>query len=576
MTIVRRVEIKNFRGVKQLTWHPSPGFNCLIGPGDVGKTTILDAIDLCIGARRNAVFADSDFFNLDVSNSIEISLVLGLLDDSLMNLDSYGEFLCGFNADTKKIEEEPAHGIETVLCLQLKVQQDLEPIWTLQSPRSTVKGIERNLKWVDRERIAPLRIGSTADTHLAWRRGSILNRLSEETPNASAALTSAARDARTNFGDDAGLQLQDALTLVDKTAAANGVSVGAGSKAMLDAHTVSFGSGSIALHTEKGVPIKGMGTGSKRLLIAGLQKEASENNSITLIDEVEIGLEPHRIIRFLKSLGSKNNDSNMQVFATSHSPTVLQELSYSQVFLVRNSSIEQKTNILAIPEDAQGALRASSPSFLAKSVIVCEGKTEIGFVRGLDQFRVEEKDRNSIDATGTALLDCGGGSPSRAFQKARIFQDLGFRVAVFIDNDVVIPESESKQFIGNGGKLFHWQEGQSIEDAIFFSATNKVIHSILEAAETINDCDPDLLYSRLSSVSEGKLTFDDAKDAAYGEFLDEEDIAFIAKAAGGKKGWFKDIGRMESLSRNVIAPNFSSFEKDFKKLTKSLFKWASN
>ena len=128
MTIVRRVEIKNFRGVKQLTWHPSPGFNCLIGPGDVGKTTILDAIDLCIGARRNAVFADSDFFNLDVSNSIEISLVLGLLDDSLMNLDSYGEFLCGFNADTKKIEEEPAHGIETVLCLQLKVQQDLEPV----------------------------------------------------------------------------------------------------------------------------------------------------------------------------------------------------------------------------------------------------------------------------------------------------------------------------------------------------------------------------------------------------------------------------------------------------------------
>ena len=29
---------------------PAPGINCLIGPGDIGKSTLLDAIDLCMGA----------------------------------------------------------------------------------------------------------------------------------------------------------------------------------------------------------------------------------------------------------------------------------------------------------------------------------------------------------------------------------------------------------------------------------------------------------------------------------------------------------------------------------------------
>ena len=72
-------------------------------------------------------------------------------------------------------------------------------------------------------------------------------------------------------------------------------------------------------------------------------------------------------------------------------------------------------------------------------------------------------------------------------------------------------------------------------------------------------------------------TFADAKSAAEEEMLDENEIAWIAKAAGGKKrGWFKDIGRMESLAKNVIAPNFKSFDKEFKTVTKSLIKWAQN
>jgi len=74
----------------------NPGrFNCLIGPGDSGKSTVLDAIDLCLGARRNIQISDADFFGLDIMNSISITLTLGNLDDSMTTLESFGAFLRG-------------------------------------------------------------------------------------------------------------------------------------------------------------------------------------------------------------------------------------------------------------------------------------------------------------------------------------------------------------------------------------------------------------------------------------------------------------------------------------------------
>lgn len=114
MTRIRHLDIRNFRSIQSLVWTPSNGVNCLIGPGDSGKSTILDAIDLCIGARRSTVFNDTDFFNLDVTRAITITVTLGALPDSLKNLDTYGEFLRGFNPTTGGLEDEPRIGLETV------------------------------------------------------------------------------------------------------------------------------------------------------------------------------------------------------------------------------------------------------------------------------------------------------------------------------------------------------------------------------------------------------------------------------------------------------------------------------
>jgi len=89
MARIRKIEISNFRSIGRLDWFPLAGINCLIGPGDSGKSTILDAIDFCLGARRNLAFCDDDFHRLQLDQPIQISVTLGELDSHLRSMEAY-------------------------------------------------------------------------------------------------------------------------------------------------------------------------------------------------------------------------------------------------------------------------------------------------------------------------------------------------------------------------------------------------------------------------------------------------------------------------------------------------------
>jgi hypothetical protein len=296
-------------------------------------------------------------------------------------------YLGGFNAQTGAVEDEPEKDAETILTARVTVASDLEPAWSLVSERAQAQGQNRNLLWGDRVRLAPTRIGVMAAYHLGWGRGSVLNRISEERADASAAIAKAARDARANFGDNAQEQLGEALEIVAATAAELGIPVGDNIKAMLDAHSVSFSGGTISLHDEDGIPLRALGIGSTRLLIAGLQRKAAAESAIILIDETEHGLEPHRIIRLLGSLGAKEKEPPLQVFMTTHSPVVLRELSGHQLFVIRRGAERHEALNVGTGDDIQSTIRLYPDAFLAPSVLACEGASEIGLVRGIDQYR---------------------------------------------------------------------------------------------------------------------------------------------------------------------------------------------
>lgn len=563
------LDIKHFRTIQSLTWFPNPGVNCLVGIGDIGKTTVLDAIDFCLGARRNIAFSDYDFHLIDTSKPISVTVALGSLEDELLSVDRYGDFLYGFNPISREFEEEPRESLETILFLQMTVEKDLEPQWRLRSKRADEKGLERNLRWEDRQNVSPIRLGEHTDWHLAWRRGALFERLTDEKLGLNDGLSDAARQARSNFGQLANAELIETLKTVKRSAQSFGVRTGEQVQALLDAGSVKFGTGAISLHDSANVPLSSLGTGSKRLLVAGLAREVTKSASISLVDEVETGLEPHRIRSLLNALGAKTTDTRQQVFATTHSPIVLRELSHSQLTILRN--VEDGRHMPLAPTEAtQGVLRGHSEVFLGNRVLVCEGLSELGFLRGRDQFLVYSG-ASSYEALGTVPTNAGGAT--RVLQPAEEFLRLGYPTAIFMDSDKPLSPEDENRFISNGGMVFRWPNNWALEDAIFQCVTPQLTIALLEYAQTL----PSGAKSdeHIRSASEGAFGLADAKHWASTGEINQNTKAVLGLAA--RRGeWFKQIAPYEHVVRNILSPNWKSLNANLTATADALRTWATD
>ncbi|MGD9713655.1 MAG: ATP-dependent endonuclease, partial [Thermomicrobiales bacterium] len=564
--VIRKIEIRHFRGIASLDWCPSDGINCLIGPGDSCKTTILDAIDLCLSARRNLTLNDADFYGLDVATPVTISITVGALGDNLKNLESYGLYLRGFDPKTGTVHDEPDTGLETVLTLRLAVAADLEPLWALVSDRAEQQGQSRGLNWTDRTSLNPTRLGAYADHNLSWGRASILNKISDETIAASTALVELARNARDAFGQQAEAGLPDALATVKKTATQLGVPVGAAVKAMLDSQSVSFSGGTISLHDEHGIPLKSLGLGSKRLLVAGLQRAAAATTPIVLVDEIEHGLEPHRVICLIDTLGAKESKPPLQAFLTTHSSVAVRELAASQLYVVRSTDTGHCVHRAADSGDVQGTIRLFPEAMLARSILVCEGATEIGLIRGLDQHRASTG-KASLTACGAAIVDGGG---ENVFKRALAFQQLGYRTAVLHDSDKIPTPDIKATFEANGGATYAWQDDCSVEEELFLSLSDDAARALLEDAvlrrgeKSIDD--------QIRSMSAAKHNLDSCRTNQTPDTRATLGLASKAKHTG----WYKSITVMADVARDIVAPDLDQSAEPFRRTINGVFEWIAD
>jgi len=564
MAQIRQISISNFRCVEQLNWFPAAGINCLIGPGDAGKSSILDAIDFCLGARRMVQITDADFHGLNVATPIVIRITIGDLSDALKSIETYGAYVRGFDPATQTIDDEPEAGKETVLTVQLTVGSDLDPIWTLVSDRAQAQGLSRNLTWGDRTRLSPTRIGALAESNLAWRRGSVLNRLTEEKADTSAALASAARDARKAFGNLADAQLGETLKIVADTARELGIPAGDTLKAMLDAHSVSFSGGTVALHGDDGVPLRALGVGSTRLLVAGLQRKAAKESSVLLVDELEHGLEPHRIIRLLGSIGAKETPPPIQAFVTTHSPVALRELRGDQLWIVRKQKGAHRLDLVGTADPIQGTIRAHPEAFLSRSVLVCEGASETGLMRGLDLY-YSGQGTVSLNALGVALVDAGG--VSKIYGRANVIAKLGYRTASLRDDDVQPDASEEQAFQFNNGTVFKWAPGQALEHAIFHGVSDAAVHRLLERAIELHG--DELIAEHISAASQGLVTLVTCRGP-----VSPVTRQILAVASKWKKNaWFKTVTWMEEAARDIIAPDMANATAAFQGVVGNIYQW---
>ncbi|MBJ6122518.1 AAA family ATPase [Sphingomonas sp. BT553] len=565
MPLIRQLKIERFRGIRHLEWSPGSGINGLIGPGDSGKSSVLDAIDLVLSARRSATFTDADFHGLDTARDILIDVTIGDLPASLLDLDRYGFFHRGWDSDIG-VTDEPEAGSEIVVSIRLTIGADLDPKWTLFSERAEADDCLRDLPFAERVRLAPTRLGAFAGHHLAWGVRSVLNRIAEVRPAAGAALADAARQARAAFGDAAAAEVADTIAMVRDVAGQVGVAGAEEAEALLDAHGVSFGAGAIALHDGDGVPLRNLGLGSSRLLVAGLQALAGNTSPITLVDELEHGLEPFRIIRLLHQLGAKDAVPPRQVFVTTHSPVVVRELSAQQLWRARRDPDAPDLSLIKLgrnPAD-QGTLRTCADAFLAPSVLVCEGATEVGLIRGLDLYWTDQGDR-PMGSCGVATAD---GTGSNMLQRALSFAQAGYRTGLWHDSDKELDAEELRALEEAGVMRFFWDEPNTTEMQIFASIADDAIRPLVELAREWNGEE-----SVNGQIRARKADLDLAFDDPLGYDLAERS-ALGAAATKGK--WFKTVSYAETIGRDVLGPHLAGSGGRLVQTVEELRAWILN
>lgn len=85
MSRIHSIHIENFRGIKKLDQtFLNEQFIVLIGRGDSGKTTILNAISYVLSPNWNINISDFDFYNSDITKNIVIEVAVGDLPNDLL------------------------------------------------------------------------------------------------------------------------------------------------------------------------------------------------------------------------------------------------------------------------------------------------------------------------------------------------------------------------------------------------------------------------------------------------------------------------------------------------------------
>lgn len=482
MRIVK-LSVENFRGIQELDWAPRrQPLCCLIGPGDSGKSTVLDAIEAALSSRWYT-FGEGDFRGCDTSRPIKIEVTIAELSRPLLSDEKFGLYIRGFAPDGT-LRDEPEDGDEAVLTVRLTVDATMEPVWEIVNDRTPYP---RTMSNRDRALFRVVRLTGDDARHLTWGQGSILSKLTESGDEAAQQLAEAYRVAKASTR----LHEIESLVKVATEAQTRAIEVGAIVEEKyipgLELLKGGFSSGSIALH-DGAVPLRLAGTGTRRLATLAIQRAAIDEGAIILVDEIEQGLEPHRILGAIVHLRQSQAAAAAaslpagQIVMTTHSDVALSEIPPESLYVCRRARGDALR--LLHPTD-QGALKKvlkhMPRALFARRLLVCEGDTELGLVLGLRELFPGRHGGASIEQRGAAVVD---GEGTNAPQMATALAALGYTTALYRDSDVPVLAKQQKKLEKAGAHTITYPTDMAIEQALFAGvADDKLVDELLGEAE---------------------------------------------------------------------------------------------
>lgn len=477
---IAKLVAHNFRGIRSLSWQPgSQAMSCIIGPGDSAKTTVLDAIEATLSPRW-ITFSESDFHLGNSLNPITIEVTIAELSKALLSDQRFGLYIRGLAVDGS-VHDEPETDHEPALTIRLTVDATMEPVWELICDRYPTPRVLSNR---DRSLFGVVRLAGEEARHLTWGQGSVLARMTGDTEGAANQLADAYRVAKQTANLSSIPSLVETAVRAEELAKQLGAYVNYAFGPDLELGRGGFSSGSIALH-DGTTPLRMSGLGTRRLATLAIQRASIKEGAIVLVDEIEQGLEPHRVLGAVSALRSTQEHAKSssaptgQLLITTHSEVVLSELKSDSLFIMRRSR-EGDAFISSVPAEAFSRILKHAPRALfARRILVCEGATELGLMLGLRElFRTRHADV-PIEHLGVAIVD-GNGAAAPALVTA--LAGLGYATALFRDSDQPLKTGVLSLLQSQNVRVFEYGSSLCTELALFGACWPDVADKLIACA----------------------------------------------------------------------------------------------
>lgn len=547
---IRKLTIQRFRGIQSLTWLPAEGMNIILGGGDVGKTTVLEAIGLLLSPSNMAVLSEADYWARDSAQEFVIEAVMALPDATGIGTQNTfawpwawnGQAAVAPSADGE--DDLPAPG-EPVYRVRVRGTTELELAWEVIQPNEEVSHFSTAI----RRRIGLVRMSADErnDRDLRLVYGSALDRLLADT---ALRARIGKKVAQLNLHDSLNDEGKEAIKLLDRRMA----SAALPSELELGLTTsqgLSIGAliGLMATRNEVALPLSSWGAGTRRMAALEIASATDKEANVTLIDEIERGLEPYRLRKLITTLAGQHG----QIFLTTHSPVAISCAEDAHLWYLDNLG-----SIGALPRDKIGPQQKRDPeTFLARVAVIAEGPTEVGFLQYLLEKAFEG---NPLDH---GVRVCDGQGNDATLNLLETLSSSGLLFAGLADDEGTAPERWKKLKEKLKERLHRWPWG---------CTEDHVIGAIPEAnlIELLKDADGELDGDRLRTLAD-RLGLQDKTtgqiDAALivsGQTLRD---LIIAAATGSKVGapeghekswkkhsqnWFKSTRGGRELAQKMV------------------------
>lgn len=520
--IVKLLRIERYRGVRDLVWRPALGLNVILGGGDSGKTTILDALALLFSPSGAIVIADTDYFGRRIAEGFMIEALISMPQSTGVSRQTKALFPWhwdGSDAVQPPAEDGPGAAFDPVYRLRVRGTADLDLFYETIQPNGAADVYSVAL----RRSIGMVRLGGDDrnDRDLRLVQGSALDRLLAD-PTLRSRL--GALFADTKVEEELKTEAKANLAQLDATFQERALPSGLGLG-------LNIGQGQtlnalIALTAQRDgyeLPLTSWGAGTRRLAALAIAGAWREDAPLTLVDEIERGLEPYRqraVVRELMTSGA-------QVFLTTHSPTAIRAADHAALWHLTPAGA-----LGSLDAQKTRAHQARDPElFLSRHGIIAEGKTEVGFVTALlvDILQI------NLDDHGLRVSDAVGNDTALDLLEA--LAEAGLPFAGFVDDEGRSPTRWARLKTALGPSLLQWSNGCLEENVLQHVADNALMEFVRDPAGERTGARRHSILERLRLVrSDAGLTFDtldDLRDAAGADFRDLIKLSALGQAPAG-------------------------------------------